>query len=108
MNYATELHAGANPACEYCKGEGFIICEDDAGAESHLICNCIPEELSLKMNTFLPSFRPPSAVPEAGEEVCLSVTVMLTNPDYISDELPSWENDSADVNPINLLFGELD
>ena len=33
---------------------------------------------------------------------------MLTNPDYLSDELPTWENDSADNNPINILFGDRD
>ena len=45
-------------------------------------------------------------IPEAGEEICISKNVMLTKPDYIAEEMPSWENDSAEFNPISVLFEE--
>jgi hypothetical protein len=50
----------------------------------------------------------PEDIPEIGEEICISKNVMLTKPDYIADEMPSWENDSAEFNPISILFGEQD
>jgi hypothetical protein len=48
----------------------------------------------------------PMLIPEAGEEICISKNVMLTKPDYIAEEMPSWENDSAEFNPISVLFEE--
>ena len=54
-----------------------------------------------------PAFSPLD-IPKVGAEICVAQTVMLTNPDYLSDELPTWENDSADFNPISLLFGDRD
>jgi hypothetical protein len=37
-------------------------------------------------------------------EACILLNVQITQPSYSHDNLPSWENDSAEVNPINVLF----
>lgn len=37
-------------------------------------------------------------------EACILLNVQITQPSYSQDNLPSWENDSAEVNPINVLF----
>jgi len=101
-----------DPICHLCNGNGFVVCEDDngvfliEGAVVHSACDCIFSVSEPFIDWLDGRLGRDEAIPEAGEEVCLSVTVMLTNPDYISDGLPTWENDSADVNPINLLFGE--
>jgi hypothetical protein len=104
MTIATELHANADPTCIHCKGEGFIVCEGDNAVPYHVVCNCVSGEIALEVGDLLSAIN----LPEAGEEICVAQTVMLTNPDYISDELPTWENDSADFNPISLLFGDRD
>lgn len=114
MNYAREIHAHADPTCKHCKGEGFVVIEDDNDVESHLICDCVSIPLAIESSEasqqvpFFCGWKLPGAIPEVGEEICLSKTVMLTNPDYITDELPSWTNDSADVNPITALFESKD
>ena len=116
MTIAIELQANADPSCIHCEGEGFVVCEGDDAELCPVICDCVSEEsISDTVRPFrfsggqspYPAFSPLD-IPKVGAEICVAQTVMLTNPDYLSDELPTWENDSADFNPISLLFGDRD
>ena len=117
MKISREIHANADPSCVYCEGEVSVSIEletdkiksfiSSSGNVSHLVCDCVSTEAIPNADAFLDWLDTHhDSIPEAGEEICVSKTVMLTNPDYLSEGLPSWENDSAEVNPISALFEE--
>jgi hypothetical protein len=91
-----------DPNCLLCLGVGSVSVRipEIHGARIIKECGC-----TLSLGELLKDDSSDFVVVE-GDEGCLAKTVMLTNPDYVMDELPTWENDSADVNPINILFGD--
>lgn len=99
----------ADPDCLSCNGVGDYedsIETDDGLIEFDSTCHCVLKRIK-EEDAFPGRAVPqhlPEYIPEIGEEICLSNTVMITQPDYLTEEMPSWDDDSASVNPITVHF----